>query len=1100
MIRCLHISDLHCGVKWASHWPNAREVLENDIKKLVDRDGAADLVIFTGDITQCGKEDEFGQATMVLERLLRVAGRKPSEPPPLVVVPGNHDLIRPDVKSPTALALRTQYADDQFQEWLWNDTDSEYRSTIAASFAAFERWSSGSALPIINRPQTAALIPGDTAQIVEINGLRFGVLTLNSAFLQLTGGDYKGKLALDHRQALAVCGDLGDWAARADIRLLATHHPPSWLSPEALEIYQRDIYTPDRFDIHLFGHMHSASTETTARGGSGMRVFAQATSLFGLERVGDPPSTVRRIGYSWLEIGNISDERRIRCWPRTAEAMDAGHAKIVPDFRLDLQPDESFVVAKRALQAPASVVDVVRRESEPASPVLLPGSRLDILSSSSTVAGAAKSVLERVPRWEPRIQQHHAVVREAERLAVQRVLSSSRVCWIVSEWGLSHDEFAASALQSPSTGTSPLFRVDCSGCVLSEDFGAACTRSLGLALQEFLAAVDAIDRATLVLQNVAADGDVENVARSAVEFAASLRVVILASSRPPAPEHELVQLGALDIADTKRFIEAHPMGGDSMVSPADIAKFRRLTDGYPARIERVLRQLQTSSIDELGEWSYTAPVAADGVSTAVEQAVERLSSRTDPVAARAYRLLKILTILRHGETLQRIRRFNTTEVFGQEHAHLLHAMGLIDSSPVSTHTQMFSGSQSPALAAKRLFVSRPVREHIEATRMARKDIDAMVMRAADFYFGERWRDGQPSLPDVPKPATSDEIPHVVMNAQHVIITRLARDRVAGGKPNPTFVTIASLLLTKFEDAGRFSEAFDFGRELINIIGEDVDADVLVRLEHVVGYAARMQAQHDQALAHQSRAEQRLSQKTGKGLRATIEMEMARTLSALKRVPEARGFAQRALEHAAKDGSMQLSAKAFLVRTDPESSVKDVIAKLTSLETEARDSKLSGVADNIAVDLASLSSTASERKKWHERVLGGQALGYTYVRALLGRATDLLEENQLESIAAADREHLYAAYSYLYTQRFGSLFDECHRIVWQLLIIESKRPLLLRLFRHSSLVWRLHGRSDEERSYIEEVEKMHLDQGANVGDRDLGYLLARRASAKRGSDE
>jgi 3',5'-cyclic AMP phosphodiesterase CpdA len=75
--RVLHVSDLHIGARGAFHEPE----LERAIADLVERVDPA-LVLATGDLAHRGRRGEHEAAA----RFLRALG------PPLLVVPGNHDI------------------------------------------------------------------------------------------------------------------------------------------------------------------------------------------------------------------------------------------------------------------------------------------------------------------------------------------------------------------------------------------------------------------------------------------------------------------------------------------------------------------------------------------------------------------------------------------------------------------------------------------------------------------------------------------------------------------------------------------------------------------------------------------------------------------------------------------------------------------------------------------------------------------------------------------------------------------------------------------------------------------------------------------------
>jgi 3',5'-cyclic AMP phosphodiesterase CpdA len=75
--RVLHVSDLHIGARRALHEPE----LEGAIAELVERVDPA-IVLVTGDLTHRGRPAEHAAAARFLHSL----------GPPLVVVPGNHDI------------------------------------------------------------------------------------------------------------------------------------------------------------------------------------------------------------------------------------------------------------------------------------------------------------------------------------------------------------------------------------------------------------------------------------------------------------------------------------------------------------------------------------------------------------------------------------------------------------------------------------------------------------------------------------------------------------------------------------------------------------------------------------------------------------------------------------------------------------------------------------------------------------------------------------------------------------------------------------------------------------------------------------------------
>ncbi|WP_437977740.1 TIR domain-containing protein [Sorangium sp. So ce295] len=336
----LHLSDLHQGLEgqgWL--WPNVREVFLEDLAKLHRLCGPWDIVLFTGDLTQRAGDQEFTRLTKTLDGIwehLRDLGSDPI----LLAVPGNHDLVRPNPKNPAVRVMGNWNSDADVRNELWHDPGSPYRSVIADAFAHYTQWWNAHPLPRA-RSYRPGLLPGDFAATIEKNDVRLGVVGLNSAFLQLTGGDYEGKLALGLGQIQEACGgDVADWARAHDVCLLLTHHPPGWLGQAARQALHGEIAPPGRFAVHHFGHMHEGCTQTLSVGGAEPWRSWQAASLFGLESWADG-RVERRHGYAAGRIKFEADAAYLRIWPRIGLQRKEGFWRLVPDLTsFDLEEDQ----------------------------------------------------------------------------------------------------------------------------------------------------------------------------------------------------------------------------------------------------------------------------------------------------------------------------------------------------------------------------------------------------------------------------------------------------------------------------------------------------------------------------------------------------------------------------------------------------------------------------------------------------------------------------------------------------------------------------------------------------------------------------------------
>lgn len=337
----LHLTDFHCGMKnqhWL--WPGVREIFFEDLKRLHEKCGPWDLVLFTGDLSQKGSAEEFEKVNTILEQLWEHFKQLGSSPE-LLVVPGNHDLVRPNSKDPSVRLLQQWEDQPDIQEEFWENTDSPYRHVVTQVFSNYVNWWERQPFRVKNT--NPGILPGDFSVTVEKNGAKFGILGLNTSFLQLTDDNYEGKLALHTQQFHEACDDDGPaWAKQHHACLLLSHHPPTWLNPNSQQHLKGEITDHERFVVHLCGHMHETVYRSIAEGGTEARRLWQGRSLFGLEYYGNESGMQRMHGYTVGKIELSGNTGKLTFWPRE-DRLQGSQRNIVPDYSLKLTDNQHTI-------------------------------------------------------------------------------------------------------------------------------------------------------------------------------------------------------------------------------------------------------------------------------------------------------------------------------------------------------------------------------------------------------------------------------------------------------------------------------------------------------------------------------------------------------------------------------------------------------------------------------------------------------------------------------------------------------------------------------------------------------------------------------------
>ncbi|WP_082810673.1 metallophosphoesterase [Pseudomonas sp. ABFPK] len=335
----MHISDLHRGQDRTSEvWAVVRDEIHNDIIRQVGESGPLDLVIFSGDMAFKGDSEEFSSVKDELVRLWEVFD-KVGCCPKLFLVPGNHDLVRPGKSSALLnfsdiLRQKTAVRDE-----ILSGEPSSYRDEVLTAFENYTNFVEGiSDSPIPLALDVKGLLPGDCSVKLKVNGLNVGLVGLNSAWTHLAAGNLQEKLDISVRQLNSVVeGDLPKWSRSNHVNLLVTHHPMTWFCKAAKEEFTGEIFNPEYFDAHLFGHMHDNRPELVSVGAHNRRTI-QASSLFGLEKV-EGKEEGRRHGYYFAALDASTE--KCMYWPRKFEQKVGSIWQVSRDGEI-LSRDEKF--------------------------------------------------------------------------------------------------------------------------------------------------------------------------------------------------------------------------------------------------------------------------------------------------------------------------------------------------------------------------------------------------------------------------------------------------------------------------------------------------------------------------------------------------------------------------------------------------------------------------------------------------------------------------------------------------------------------------------------------------------------------------------------
>ena len=1032
----IHFSDLHFGLDthgWL--WPSFKHKLHEDLRRLSDQVGNWDLVLFTGDLTQAGTTDQFTALNQALEDLWKVLS-KDGKSPYLYAVPGNHDLVRPDPTSATAKALAHLWTiDADIKRKFWTDSNCEYRTEIERYFANYLHWLTDCAVPTL--PATVkGMLPGDFSAVQTKDGCRLGIVGVNSTFLQIGAGDFKGKLDLHVAQLNALCGgDVQNWTTANTANILLTHQPPSWLSADAKIHFKQEIYPPGRFFAQYCGHQHESEAFETSEMGGLPRRGRQAPALFGLEMIG---GTEKKRIHGYTAGQYIFDENKAleKMWPRTAQWSRSGELRLRPDNSYDLIEDSFIVTTFEISQSDSN--DVGNQSGT--SPDELDEGQIPqadtslIILEDQAKQASPKERLAGCARLKVKAMPQHCVIRKEEQSQLELELRRKRRAWIVADWGVGKEGFLGACferLKSP-LGEIEIFHLQCSEAEDIESLESQFTQQFALALQAFSNHTSALSSAYLLLDDIHPNlcqgtllQRLQSIIQAMLDYSPSLRVLIVSRSRPEHADVGVVELKPMEVPDVRLYLENHPDASPDLCEEDAVYRIHERSDGLPRHIDRIIDELKVSTLDHVLEAEWTRKpaetVSQEPVPRALISDVASLSRSEDQRTRRSYLLLKVLSLLPYGETIQALRHYLPAEPFFLENALELTHVRLLDIFPLKSILPTANSKQTADQDIPKLLkVPRQVRDYV-CTLISDEERKQIIVAGADNYFGPRWRTGKIKLRTLPF-EYQEYLNSGPGNEFAVIHDLIVSARTADSSTDlKRALKLGISFCSSLRSRDRFKDCSIVSGGLLQLFNRVDAEEQWAHLATIHGATLRMTGKNDEALKSLKEAIDLGGDYLENQKRGSIYLGIALAEESLGNDEAAVAAAKEVLEKTKENSGTHLQALAIIYEhTLPE---KEATVQLAALRERALDLHLTVLSNNLALTLSNRTTSDVDKDAFLNDILKTSGDIYNHIRAIVIKA----ERTQVTSrrLSRLDLISLSSAYSYLYAQRLNSLFDRCH---------------------------------------------------------------------------
>ncbi|MCU0441612.1 MAG: metallophosphoesterase [Bacteroidia bacterium] len=1080
-IRYLHISDLHIGDKLQTGLlSQTKKVLFEDIKFILSRVEGLDVIFFTGDLVQTGISEEYAQVEEFLSELWELFNSF-NYNPYLLCVPGNHDLEREgNVNSPEQKVLTNWINEDIRNDYFWTEPN-EYVNFVRKRFNNYSSWYIDTKF---RKPEiTTGFLPGDFYCSIEVNGLKLGVVGLNSSFLQLINGDFKNRLGIYRNQIQKLFKEnYFEWLAKQDISILLTHHSKEWFEPKSLNDYNKEIYCGGTFIDHLSGHMHLPSYINSSQNGfSPQRQFI-SPSLFGLQYFEEQAKTERIHGYTAGVYALDNDIITRTIWPRISLQTNSG-IKITQNEEFNLEKGTSSlteILSNNTLNNQSQEIGI--------------GLRAGNLFNGDKVSD---KVLVRTTFKE--LNSHKKIRYEVRKSSINN-LTKNNFCWLVTSYGLEEHEFISSILSEANINPENCFSLNCDGVSdidqLIETFKATFSQSI----TQFFDIINSLDRPLLVFKNIQEilinkSHDLRKFTETIFDFSPNLKIILVSETSPIDDYLNYIKLTPLDTTDIKYYIE-DSQELQSSFTIHDYEKIHRISSGIPLIIDKVIEQLKFRPLSDLGEMDFenlTHENVSNTLSKTIVNEIKNLSNDDSKISVRRFKLLSILSLLHNGETFERIRRFDTNSPFHPSDVAFLLNNQLVETVQVNS----ILGEASPdSEIVKIIKVPRIIRDHVISLFSETEKAD-VYKNSCSLYLGNNWRN-QIKYPHS-KEAELDLIIHQnlqialrfilsysINNQNEIETVRMCR--------------IALSLIDYFSERGAYKDAISLTEEILLLIKDvsftDIES-IQAQLLRELGESLRMTSIHSKAIPILKSICDDESIALSKKTKNEVRLSIAYAYESKENKEEALRYAnQIKKEEKDKDSCVYLSAESVIAQFIED--VEEKNKKLNFIKNKAEKFGYKTLKANMVLDICRNQVNENQLKQLDKIIQESKNNPYTKVRAFVAKARIIFETKDIDKIGEEDLLGLDISYSYSFYQRLSSLLTKCHNLAWRYWSKQNRFDKLLNLFRYSSFVWRLCDETEHEKKYIEDLNSNQefLDWIDNNGTGVNKIYFEQRASTYR----
>lgn len=513
-----------------------------------------------------------------------------------------------------------------------------------------------------------------------------------------------------------------------------------------------------------------------------------------------------------------------------------------------------------------------------------------------------------------------------------------------------------------------------------------------------------------------------------------------------------VELETLSLHDTElilygRFEPSH-------FTSTQVSQIHERSEGVVDKLEQIMDFLAISSVDEVLSHDdiFDDKFHLEHIPKTTLNQIDILF--TDPSKALTLKMLNILSILKNGETLTNLIQDEMGAGLNPRHTQELVRFELATTVMIDSSTMLIK--INPII--KDYILSKMSREQIVSISNAylkvtvietRKGVKLSSINRKIYHSG--YNTEEDNTCTLLRYAIEGCQQNIEKNKQVGESNEMNRRRMTKLR------YLSSAYVYILRDSSRYAETISAVENLIDIIKE-VDNDHLYKYYEHIASSHRIKSNHSEAEYYLNLCDELCPEDDKQTLEA-IYIERLYLLETTD-MDAAISLAKENKNNYHKKSVPYILSEVILAE-NTESNIR--FKTLVKLEKRARKLSHYTMANNILFTINNERSSIEKINNLDEAIKSDQS-AYNVCRATIYKHQALIESGMFDRIKDSDIGQLMNIYNYLFRQKFDTLFNKCHKILWDIAEHRQRRDIIYLIFFKGTIVWRLNSDHESEQKY------------------------------------